>query len=55
LILLHQRCGGIGHFRWRCEQQFEVATILSDYVDGLAESYFEGKAFARKGTTSSRH
>ena len=28
--------------------------VLSDFVDGLAESYFEGRAFARKGTTSSR-
>jgi hypothetical protein len=24
-------------------------------MDGLAESYFEGKAFARKGTTSHRY
>jgi hypothetical protein len=28
--------------------------VLLDLVDGLAESYFEGKAFARKGTTRSR-
>src|SRR3984957_8407120 len=53
LILLHQRCGGIGHFFAGGDGGFCGCDVPSGFC-GWAESYFEGEAFARKRTTSHR-